>query len=108
MLAGGLFVVGCSHGTDRQVAGVTPMEGGARVILNARKLWQVKEVRAASVDQGRRYAERWCAARLLDDLPTREAVAKLVEKTPPEPPQRTRAEIQQGRRLEEALRPPQI
>lgn len=66
----------------REVAAVTSAPGGARVILNARKLWQVKEVRAASVEQGRRYAERWCAVRMFPEFPLREGVARLTRSLP--------------------------
>lgn len=66
----------------REVASVTPAPSGARVILNAGKLWQVKEVRAASVEQGRRYAERWCAVRMFPELPLREGVAWLTRSLP--------------------------
>lgn len=80
-----------------------------RVHLDARKMWQTKDVWAASVDQGKRYAERWCAARLYPDLPLREAVARLTDSTPiQEPPPLpalppTREQQQQARRLAEAV-----
>ncbi|MGY6085097.1 hypothetical protein ACWWU7_03220 [Stenotrophomonas sp. SM006] len=38
------------------------------------------------MSQGKRYAERWCAARLYSDLPLREAVACLTDSTPIQPP----------------------
>ena len=93
----------------RSVANVTPAPGrGVRVHLDARKISQTKQVFAASVSQGRRYAERWCAARLYPDLPLREAVARLTDSTPIQlppplpglPP--TREQQQQARRLAEA------
>lgn len=31
-------------------------------------MWQTKDVRAASVNQGKRYAERWCASQLYPEL----------------------------------------
>lgn len=49
--------------------------------------------------QGKRYAERWCASRVLEGLPLKEAVAllsasdELVRKL-------SRTEIQQQRRLD--------
>ena len=51
-------------------------------------MWQVKEVRAANVRQAKRYAERWCAARLYPDLPLRQAVARLTDSTPISPSRR--------------------
>lgn len=88
----------------REIAAVHPEAEGIRVRLACRKLWEDKEVRAANVRQGRRYAERWCAARVLPELPLREAVARLVENAPAAeqmsaPPKRTRRQIQQERRL---------
>ncbi len=64
--------------------------------------------RAANVRQAKRYAERWCAARLYPELPLREAVARLTDSTPIQlppplpglPP--TREQQQQARRLAEA------
>ena len=93
----------------QQIAQISPAkERGVRVHLDARKMWQTKDVWAASVDQGKRYAERWCAARLYPDLPLREAVARLTDNTPIQlppplpglPP--TREQLQQARRLAEA------
>lgn len=88
----------------REIASVQPDAHGVRVVLSCRKLWQIKEVRAASIAQGKRYAERWCAARVLPELPLREAVARLVKKDePPPPPARpplTRTERQQQRRFD--------
>lgn len=71
-------------------------------------MWHTKEARAANVRQAKRYAERWCAARLYPDLPLRQAVARLTDSTPiqPEPPlpglPPTREQQQQGRSLAEA------
>lgn len=85
---------------SRQIASVQPDTQGIRVVLSCRKLWQDKTVRAASVAQGKRYAERWCAARVLPDLPLREAVAQLVAKdVAPAQPRPTRTQLQQQRRL---------
>ncbi|HDS1531983.1 TPA: hypothetical protein QEK88_001834 [Stenotrophomonas maltophilia] len=93
----------------RSVANVTPAPGrGARVHLDVRKIFETKQVFAANVSQGKRYAERWCAARLYPDLPLREAVARLTDTAPiqPEPPPPglppTREQQQQARRLAEA------
>lgn len=93
----------------RETASVTPDGGpGVRLWMEGQKMWQVKEVRAANVRQAKRYAERWCAARLYPELPLREAVARLTDSTPiqPEPllpglPP-TREQRQQARRLAEA------
>jgi hypothetical protein len=93
----------------RETASVTPDDGpGVRLWMEGQKMWQVKEVRAASVRQAKRYAERWCAARLYPELPLREAVARLTDSTPIQlppplpglPP--TREQQQQARRLAEA------
>lgn len=79
-----------------------------RVHLDARKMWQTKDVWAASVEQGKRYAVRWCAARLYPEMRLRAAVARMVDATPAEPleplPGRlpTREQQQQARRLAEA------
>ncbi|MGE8452931.1 MAG: hypothetical protein ACN6OP_20395 [Pseudomonadales bacterium] len=93
----------------RSVANITPAPGrGVRLHLNARKIFETKNAFAASVSQGKRYAERWCAARLYSDLPLREAVARLTDSTPiqPAPPPPglplTREQQQQARRLAEA------
>ncbi|MEN5285738.1 hypothetical protein ABE494_07280 [Stenotrophomonas lactitubi] len=95
--------------SGRQIANVTPAkDGGARVHLDARKMWETKNVRAASIQQGKRYAERWCAVRLYPELRLREAVARMVDSTPTElpppmpglPP--TPEQLQQARRLAEA------
>ncbi len=93
----------------RQIANVSlSNDGGARVRLDARKMWQVKEARAASIPQGRRYAERWCAARLYPEMRLRAAVARLLDTTPAEPLEPlpglppTREQQQQALRLAEA------
>lgn len=93
----------------RQIVNVSPAkDGGVRVRLNARKMWDTKDVRAASIAQGRRYAERWCAARLYPEMRLRAAVARLLDTTPSEPLDPlpglppTREEQQQARRLAEA------
>lgn len=95
--------------SGRQIAHVTPAkDGGVRVHLDARKMWETKNVRAASLAQGKRYAERWCAVRLYPELRLREAVARMVDSTPTElpppmpglPP--TPEQLQQARRLAEA------
>lgn len=93
---------------SREVAFVQPDASGIRVVLACRKLWQIKEVRAASVAQGKRYAERWCAARVLPDLPLRQAVERITASDEPVQPVRVRTliERQQERRLAVALRPP--
>ncbi|WP_223486314.1 hypothetical protein [Stenotrophomonas indicatrix] len=94
----------------RETASVAPDGGpGVRLWIEGQKFWQVKEVRAANVRQAKRYAERWCAARLYPDLPLREAVARLTDSTPiQEPPPLpalppTREQQQQARRLAEAV-----
>lgn len=61
-------------------------------------MWQDKRVRAASVSQGKRYAERWCAAWVLEGGPLKEAVARLVVNGEPARAL-SRTEIQQQRRL---------
>ncbi len=93
----------------REVASVTPTwEGGYRLHLNALKMWQTKNAPVASIRQGKRFAERWCAARLLPDLPLREAVVRLTDITPikPAPPLSglppTREQKMQALRLDEA------
>ena len=93
----------------RETASVAPDGGaGVRLWMEGQKMWQVKEVRAASVRQAKRYAERWCAARLYPDLPLGEAVARLTDSTPIQLPPAlpglspTRAQQQQARRLAEA------
>lgn len=79
-----------------------------RVHLDARKMWQTKDAWAASVDQGKRYAERWCAARLYPEMRLRAAVARMVDDSPreplPPPPglSPTPEQLQQARRLAQA------
>jgi len=93
----------------RETASVAP-DGrpGLRLWMEGQKMWQVKEARVASVRQGKRFAERWCAARLYPSLPLREAVARLTDSTPvlPAPPlpglPPTREQLQQAQRLDEA------
>nr|WP_256994053.1 hypothetical protein [Stenotrophomonas indicatrix] len=93
----------------RQIAQISPAkERGVRVHLDARRMWQTKDVWAASVDQGKRYAERWCAARLYPEMRLRAAVARMVDGSPGEPlpplpglPP-TPEQLQQARRLAEA------
>ena len=105
ILALSLFgVLGAAHGqTD---ASVQPAAQGIHVTLSCRKLWQDKQVRAASIAQGKRYAERWCAARVLPDLPLSQAVERITAKVTPVRSPRTAKEKQQERRLAAALRPP--
>lgn len=93
----------------REVASLSPdRAGGLRMTLNALKMWQTKSVRVVSLRQGKRFAERWCAARLYPDLPLREAVARLTDGAPiqPAPPlpglPPTREQLQQAQRLDEA------
>ncbi len=95
--------------SGRQIAHVSPSkDGSARVHMDVRKMWQTKDVRAASIKQGKVYAERWCAARLYPELRLREAVARIVDSTPTEPPPPmpslppTPEQRQQARRLNEA------
>ncbi|MBH1529911.1 hypothetical protein I5T99_12690 [Stenotrophomonas maltophilia] len=95
--------------SGRQIANVSAAkDGGARVRLDARKMWQIKDVPAASVAQGKRYAERWCAARLYPEMRLRAAVARLLDTTPAEPLEPlpglppTREQQDQARRLAEA------
>ncbi len=92
----------------REVASLTPDRvGGLRMTLNALKMWQTKSVRVTSLRQGKRFAERWCAARLFPGLPLREAVVRLTDSTPirPAPPlpglPPTREQQQQAQRLDE-------
>lgn len=87
----------------RSVANIVPhAELGFRLYLDARKMSQTKVVSAASARQARRYAERWCAARLCPQLPLRDAVARLLDAGTPPPPAPTREQRQQARRLAEA------
>ncbi|HGM7307608.1 TPA: hypothetical protein ACKP7U_004314 [Stenotrophomonas maltophilia] len=93
----------------RETASVAP-DGRPtlRLWMQGQKMWQVKEARVASVRQGKRFAERWCAARLFPGLPLREAVVHLTDSTPiqPAPPlpgiPPTREQQQQAQRLDEA------
>lgn len=72
--------------SGRQIAQLTPAKDhGVRVHLDARRMWQTKDERAASIAQGKRYAERWCAARLYPELRLRVAVARLLDATPSDP-----------------------
>ncbi len=93
----------------REVAGVTTArEGGYRLHLNALKMWQTKNAPVASIPQGKRFAERWCAARMYPELPLLEAVVRLTDNTPIKsapplpglPP--TREQQQQAERLDAA------
>ena len=93
----------------RETASVTPDDGpGVRLWMEGQKMWQVKEVRAANVRQAKRYAERWCAARLYPGMPLREAVARLTDTNPMAPAAPlpglppTREQMQQAQRLDEA------
>ena len=93
----------------REVAAVElDLRPGVRLWMEAQKMWDVKEVRAASVRQAKRYAERWCAARLCPGVPLRQAVALLTDSTPIQPPPPipglppTPEQLQQARRLAEA------
>lgn len=93
----------------REVASVTPTrEGGYCLHLDALKMWQTKNAPVASIRQGKRFAERWCAARLLPDLPLREAVLRLTDNTPIKPARplpglpTTREHQLQAQRLDEA------
>lgn len=86
--------------SGRDVAIVQPDRDGAAVILDCRRFFQEKHVRAASAEQGKRFAERWCAARLMPELRLRDAVVRLTAKP-------TRLERQQAERLA-AIRPPKI
>ncbi len=64
----------------RETASVTPDGGpGVRLWMEGQKMWHTKEARAANIRQAKRYAERWCAARLYPGLPLREAVARLTD-----------------------------
>jgi len=82
---------------------------GLRLWVKGQKMWQVKHARVVSVGQGRRFAERWCAARLYPGLPLREAVARLTNSSPSASSPRfqtgpmTLEERQQAQRLEAAV-----
>ncbi|WP_353075283.1 hypothetical protein [Stenotrophomonas sepilia] len=91
----------------RSVANIVPHAVlGFRLYLDARKMSQTKVVAATNVRQARRYAERWCAARLCPQLRLREAVARLVDVAPETSaapsPALSREQRQQARRLAEA------
>lgn len=93
----------------REVASITAArEGGYRLHLDARKMWQTKDAPVASIRQGKRFAERWCAARIYPDLPLREAVVRLTDSRPIQPRAPlpglppTREQMQQAQRLDEA------
>ncbi|WP_181502561.1 hypothetical protein [Stenotrophomonas maltophilia] len=91
----------------RSVANVVPHPVlGFRLCLDARRAAPGKVVAVASARQARRYAERWCAARLCPQLQLRDAVALLVDGTRGThsvvPPGLTREQRQQARRLAEA------
>ncbi|MBH1830243.1 hypothetical protein I5W42_02055 [Stenotrophomonas maltophilia] len=91
----------------RSVANIVPhAELGFRVYLDARRMSQTKVVAATNVRQAKRYAERWCAARLCPQLRLREAVARLVDVAPETgaapSPALSREQRQQARRLAEA------
>ena len=95
--------------SGRQIAQVSPAnDRGVRVHLDARKMWQTKDEWAASLAQGKRYAERWCAVRLYPEMRLRAAVARLLDTTRAEPIEPlpglppTREQQQQARRLAEA------
>ncbi len=90
----------------REVASISPTrEGSYRLHLNALKMWQTKNAPVVSIRQGKRFAERWCAARLYSGLPLREAVVRLTDNTPIEPRRPlpglppTREQQQQAERL---------
>ncbi|HEL3254948.1 TPA: hypothetical protein UMF52_000197 [Stenotrophomonas maltophilia] len=87
----------------RCVANVVPHAVlGVRLFLAARKSPQPKVVAAVNARQAKRYAERWCAARLCPQLRLRDAVARLVDTGALSPPAPTREQRQQARRLAEA------
>ncbi len=93
----------------REVASVNSnRQGGYRLQMDALKMWQTKNVPVASIRQGKRFAECWCAARLLPGLRLREAVTLLTESAPIQPVQPlpglppTREQRLQAQRLEEA------
>ncbi|PTA70489.1 MULTISPECIES: hypothetical protein [unclassified Stenotrophomonas] len=95
--------------SGRQIAQLTPTKDhGVRVHLDARRMWQTKDERAASIAQGKRHAERWCAARLYPELRLRVAVARLLDATPSNPLEPlpglppTPEQQQQARRLADA------
>lgn len=100
---------GCCGGVDdRLPRSRRPRTVGGRVHLDAWKMWQTKGERAASIAQGKRYAERWSAARLYHELRLRAAVVRLLASTASEPLEPlpglppTREQQQQALRLAEA------
>lgn len=52
-------------------------DGRARMTLHGQKIWRVKHVTAGGLNSGKRFAERWCAARWLLDVPSRVGAAQL-------------------------------
>lgn len=93
----------------RQIVNISAAkDASVRVRLNARKIWDTKDVRAASIAQNKRYAERWCAARLYPEMRLRAAVARLLDVTPSDPVDPlpglppTLEQRQEARRLAEA------
>lgn len=93
--------------SGRIVASIVPHAVlGFQVYLDARRMSPAKVVHAVNARQARRYAERWCAARLCPRLRLRDAVACLVGAAPSagaaRPPPLTREQRQQARRLAEA------
>ncbi len=87
----------------RSVANIVPHAVlGFRVCLDARRVPKAKIVAAANARQAKRYAERWCAARLCPQLRLRDAVARLVDPGSPQPAALTREQRQRARRLAEA------
>ncbi|WP_258179402.1 hypothetical protein [Stenotrophomonas maltophilia] len=87
----------------RSVANIVPHAVlGFRVCLEARRVPKAKIVAAANARQAKRYAERWCAARLCPQLRLRDAVARVVDPGSPQPAALTREQRQRARRLAEA------
>ncbi|AWH53518.1 hypothetical protein C1924_10170 [Stenotrophomonas sp. ESTM1D_MKCIP4_1] len=89
----------------RAVATVAPDGApGVRLWMEGQKMWHTKVARAASIRQGKRFAERWCAARLYPGMPLREAVERLVNAAAHRPAQAQLSplEQQQVRRLADA------
>lgn len=91
----------------REIAAVHPDAKGIRVRLACRKVWEDKEVRAVNVRQGMRYAERWCAVRVLQGVPLKVAVAQLVARDACAA-HLSRIEIQQQKRLIAAMPTPKV
>lgn len=52
-------------------------DGTVRMTLYGQKLWQVKHVTAGQLGAGKRWAERWCAARWVPEVPTRVGAMRL-------------------------------